>query len=506
MSGRIPRTIRCRSLPVAGPSHKEIAAIATDVDAAVATAQTEQPVSLRDWDLGQGKLQQLVAYGRKVYGLRSALGGVCDGRRQPSAEAPQIAAAIFFTGLLRIRSLNALEPKLKEKTFLSLVGAGTDGKALCSADTVSRALKVMDLDSLRSLTRHIVAKAERNKVFREGWHGALRFVAIDGWEPISSFDRHCAGCLTRRVKVKRDGEDAYVEQYYHRYVVAMLIDKRFDIVLDIEPLLPHDLRPEPTEDQEHEGELTAAKRLLARVKETFGWLDVVVGDALYANGPFLTLVDSLKMGAVIIAKKETDEPLKEALNIWGSSPPQEVFEDAETKERIELWDCPDLETLDTYKGSIRVVRGRVTSTEGESESDKKKPNEKTKRSTAGTDEPKKPKKPSTWCMLVIGQAAKLSSRKVLAVARARWHIENTGFHQWTTRWYFEHVFVHDQHGMQALYWLFFAAFNLLTLFLYQQLRCYGRDRGRDVTRTISRLIDEMNDDLARLVHSPWNTS
>jgi len=73
-------------------------------------------------------------------------------------------------------------------------------------------------------------------------------------------------------------------------------------------------------------------------------------------------------------------------------------------------------------------------------------------------------------------------------------------------WYFEHVFVHDGHGSQALYWLFFAAFNLLTLFLYRQVRSYGRDRGKDVTRTISRLVDEVLDDLARLEHSPWDTS
>jgi len=52
--------------------------------------------------------------------------------------------------------------------------------------------------------------------------------------------------------------------------------------------------------------------------------------------------------------------------------------------------------------------------------------------------------------------------------------------------------------------LFFAAYNLLTLYLYRQLRSYGRDRGKDVTRTISRLIDEMNDDLARLNSSPWD--
>jgi len=85
-----------------------------------------------------------------------------------------------------------------------------------------------------------------------------------------------------------------------------------------------------------------------------------------------------------------------------------------------------------------------------------------------------------------------------AVARVRWHIENTGFHQWTTRWHFGHVFTHNANAIRALFWLFFGAFNLLTLFLYCQLRRYGRDRGRNVNRTISRLGHEMLDELARL--------
>ncbi len=109
-------------------------------------------------------------------------------------------------------------------------------------------------------------------------------------------------------------------------------------------------------------------------------------------------------------------------------------------------------------------------------------------------------------MLVTGKATRLAPEKVLKVARSRWHIENTGFHQWTTRWRFGHVFVHDAHGMRALYWLFFAAFNLLTLFLYCQVRSYGRDRGKNVTRTISRLVDEMQDDLVLLDRLGWDTS
>jgi len=128
--------------------------------------------------LGQGLLRQLVTYGRKVYGLGSLLGGVEDRRRTPRTGAGLVAMVVFYTGLLRIRSFNALEPRLAEEPFLRLVGAKTPGR-LCSVDTVSRALRVMDLESLRAISVEMLRKAERNKVFREGWHGAFRHIAID---------------------------------------------------------------------------------------------------------------------------------------------------------------------------------------------------------------------------------------------------------------------------------------------------------------------------------------
>jgi len=434
-------------------------------------------------------LRQIVAYGRKVFALGTWLGRVEDARRKPLTAPRLVAAAVFFTGLLRIRSFNALEPRLSEKAFGRLVGTPGDREAVCSVDTLSRALRVMGLDSVRSVSVSVVAKAERNKVLREGWHGALRYFALDGWEPIRSRHRHCRECLVRRVRVKGKGKDsapAEVEEYYHRYVVAMLIDERFDLALDFEPLRPADLRPAVVRGKkkdrlvklnEDEGELTAATRLLKRVRQTFGWLDVVVADALYANGSFLSAVRDLGLGAVIVARKHTDEPLREALRIWGKQPPHKLVET--DHESIALWDCPDLETLSSYEGKIRVVRGEVRW-------------------------PADPKRtPSTWSMLVTGlPARRLAPDKIMAVARARWHIENTGFHQWTTQWRFTHVFLHSGPGILALYWLFFAAFNLLSLFLYCQLKSYGRD-ATDVTRTISRLIDEMLDELPRLA---WDTS
>jgi hypothetical protein len=439
-------------------------------------------------------LRQLVAYGRKVFDLRRRLAAVMDTRRAPQTSAALVAAAVFYTGLLRIRSFNALEPRLREKPFLRLVGAAPERQCLCSVDTLGRALSQMNLDSVRAALVEMVHKAERNKVFREGWHGALRYVAIDGWEPFSSRHRHCRECLVRLVGVKdKDGKTIKpVPVYYHRYAVALLIDERFDLVIDFEPVLPKDLRPLVVKGKGptarlvkaclDEGELTAATRLIKRVKQTFGWIDVVVGDALYANGPFLTTLDSLGLAGVIIARKENEEPLREALHLWMDQAPHKIVEDDKAHERIALWDCRDLETLSTYQGKIRCVRGCVTRL--------KRP-----------DDP-----PSTWCMLVTGKATRLAPEKVLAVARARWHIENTGFHQWTTCWRLGHVFRHHPDALRSLFWLFFAAYDLLTLFQYLQLRSYGRDCGKNVTRTISRLIDQMLDELAGWQHLAWNTS
>lgn len=448
------------------------------------------PQGADPWPLGNGRLKQCVRYADKTFGLRRRLAQVSDTRRKPTTLGCVVAMVIFYLGLLRIRSFNALEPKLRESPFLHLLGMPT-GRALCSADTLARALRVADLDSVRNVSVGIVRKAERNKVFRAGWHAALRYVAIDGWEPICSYKRHCSECLVRRIRMdsknKLTGEvdSVCVEQYYHRYVVAMLIDPLFDLVLDIEPLLSKDLRPprvpkagkfkgQPLQWNEDEGELTVATRLIQRVKQTYRWLDVVVADALYANGPFLTTLAQHGLGGVIVARKDRDEPLRGALRLWGDQAAQDSFDDPQRHEHVELWDAPGIETLSSYAGPIRVLRGRVTNL-------------------------KTPKvAPKTWCLLVVGQATRLTARKALDVARGRWHIENTAFHQWTTRWKFDHVFVHHATGIRALYWLFFAAYNILTLFLYRQLGSYGRARGKDVTRTISRLVDEMLDDLARL--------
>lgn len=453
--------------------------MAAGVEAHGVLVPAEQPL------LGRGRLRQLLAYAKKVFGLDALLEGVGDRRRQPQVATSLVVRIVFLLGLLRIRSFNALEPQLGKAWMQRALGRqAPSDKKICSADTLTYSLSRMDVASTRSTVVQVVKKAERNKVFREGWHGALRVVALDGWEPVSSFKRHCSACLTRQVKIKRNGIEETVTQYYHAFVLAMLVDNRLDMVVDMEPIRSADVRADAGEKdiKGHEGELTAGKRLVTRLRSTYGgWIDALVVDALYGNGPFLNAARQSGFGVISVLKKTGDEPLREAIQLWGNQPAEQVIDDAHNHEHIELWDCPGLETLSSYQGPIRVIRGVV---------------HKLREDTV-----------HNWCLGVTGCATRLSAKQLLAIGRGRWHIENTGFHQFTQCWRFAHVFTHGPEALPALFFIFMLAFNLLQLFLYRQLCSYGRDRGNDVTRTISSLIDEMKGDLERL-EAPiaWDTS
>jgi hypothetical protein len=153
------------------------------------------------------------------------LASLSDGRRAPEIPTFDVVNSLFHTALLRIPSLNALEGDLKESDFQKLIGRPPrpEVKAF-RADVVANVLDKLHLDGVRGALQQVVDKAERNKAFREGSYGGLRCVALDGWEPFASYERHCPQCLVRHVKVNRaGGEVEERKQYFHRYVVALLL-------------------------------------------------------------------------------------------------------------------------------------------------------------------------------------------------------------------------------------------------------------------------------------------
>jgi hypothetical protein len=439
--------------------------------------------ALPEWIEGsRGKLHQFEKYTCNVFGLPDLLGSLVDTRRRPKIPTFDVVNSLFHSAVLRIPSINALEGDLKKEDFQKLIGRQpTPEVKAFSADVLANVLDKLKLDPLRNAVEDVVHQAERNKAFRDGY-GPLRCVAVDGWEPFASYKRHCPNCLVRRVKVKRaDGEIEEVEQYYHSYVVAMLLGPVIDVVLGIEEVRSEEaLRDIDPEHEGHEGELTAGRRLIDSLHETYGgFIDTFVCDALYACGPVMTQLTHYGYGGFLVLKKERNEPFKEALKLWEIEGPCENYEDRERKEQIEFWDVDDIETLETYSGKVRAVRAMVTKANQE--------------------------EPTRWCFAIIGQRARQVSRQLgLRIIRGRWHIENTGFHQWVCYWNLSHVYHHGQNALSAVLLLWTLAFNLLQLFIYRRL---GRTRRpKDPNDTIRHLVEVMLREVATLpAPIPWAT-
>lgn len=423
-----------------------------------------------------GKLPQFLKYIWKVYGLPKRLLAVHDTRKRPRIPTVDVARSVFFTAVFRLPSVNALEGHLKRPPFQRLIGRrACAGQKSFSADTVARVLDSLELSDLRTVLHDVLGKAERNKVFREGSYGARRVVALDGWESFSSYKRRCEHCLVRVIRK----EEKTVEQYYHRFVVALLLGPDTEVVVDVEPLRTADLRRRAGEVTEaHDGEQTAALRLVDRLHAQFGrFIDLFVLDALYPNGPVMTRLTKCGYGAIITLKKETDEPLKEALALMQGQAASKVWDDPGNGEHVEAWDVDDLETLDTFRGKVRVIRAVVSSPRTE--------------------------QPHTWCAAVVGERTRqLAPRTVHQIHRARWHLENTAFNQWTQHWHLNHAYRHTPGGVMAVLLVWCLAFNLMQLFVYKRLR---RPRQpKDPCSTIRDLVTEMLEGLLRLkAPLPW---
>jgi hypothetical protein len=459
-------------------SHRRYKRCCRDRDERAARAEHE--AELPPWIIdSRRKLNQFLKYVTNVYSLPRLLGSFTDSRRDPEIPNFDVVKSLFFSALLRRPSINATEGDLKQADFQRMLGYKPEpGVKAFSADVISNVLDKIDLGGLRNGIEDTIWRAERNKVFREGSYGALRCVAIDGWEPFCSYDRHCPHCLTRKKSVKSPttGEEETRTQYYHRYVVAMLIGPVLDVVLDIEPVLNAEARRDLGEDAHHEGELTAAHRLIDRLHDTYAtFIDALVLDALYANGPVMTKLDKYGYGGFIVLKKSNNEPLKEALSLWKDKGPCQVIDDEEKHERVEFWDVGDIDTLDTYKGKVRVIRAVITKKDGSRK---------------------------TWCIALVGRAIKTSRRTALKIIRSRWHIENTGFCQWVKYWNLGRVYRHTPNAIQAILLLWMLVFNLLQLFVYRRLK--RSRKPKDPCDTIIAIVAEMFRDIGAIPERiPW---
>jgi hypothetical protein len=436
------------------------------------------------------RLHQFEKYAIGVFQVPQALKTLCDARRDPSIPTFEVVNSLLHAAVLRVPSLNELEDMLRERCFRNLLGYHSaaksvrTAKAAFSADTMTDVLDSIDIGGLEAIMVDLVKQAERNKAFRDDTFGTFITVAIDGWEPFCSYKRHCEGCLSRRVKRKVIDEDTGAEveevatQYYHCFVVAFLLAPTLDLTLAIEPVRPHDLREDlDGKEARHEGELTAALRLMDRLHEQYGsFIDAFALDGLYPCGPVFEKIAKYGYGAFVVAKDVRKDPYRFAEEIWRhKSVADAVHTDPVTGENVEFSELENVDALKSFNGSVDMLKAVVTRKNG---------------------------KKSTWVMALAGKAKKAGRLVALRTMRARWHIENTAFHQWVTKWNFDHCYRHTPNAVTAVMHIWAIAFNLMQLFFYRRLK--KPRTGRKVTDTIQVMIKKLYMDLGSLTAPvPW---
>jgi hypothetical protein len=295
------------------------------------------------------------------------------------------------------------------------------------ADTMGNVASIIDVEDIRIMMKSIYRRLKRNNALKSGFHENFTFLVIDGHESSSSYLRSCDDCLEREITTAHGSRT----QYYHRYVMAMLITaKGICVPLDVEM------------QKKGEDEVACATRLVLRCYRSYPRaFDVVMADGLYARAPFFKTVLSIGKHVVAVLKDERRDLIKEArLRCEGIEPVQFV---RENKVCVQAWDLENCHNWTQVEMPVRVLR--TLETEIVCRQETKEIHEKI----------------SEWLWVTTIPKQILTTAKCTEVAHHRWDIENKGFNELCTYWHLNHVYKHDANAI-----LFFTLVTLLSYTLF----------------------------------------
>jgi hypothetical protein len=345
----------------------------------------------------------------------------------------------------RFGSLNSLEKTKGKKNWAKIL----DGGELPSADTLGRVALEIDPEALRTVLVDFYRDLRKKKILPK-LGGDLVALVFDGHESMTSYLRTCPGCLAREVET-REGPRV---QYYHRFVFVSLVGKGFHIFLDVEPIRPG------------EGEVVAARRLYDRVHPLYSRAyDIVLGDALYPEGPFFQDAIDRKKDVLAVLKREDLNLFEDAEALFEGMEPL-VFR---RKGRLcRAWDLPGFTSFSTVNSPLRVVKSVETYS--------------VKRQRTGEFEEKE----TRWMWATTISSERAGTEEVVEVGHSRWDIENRGFNEGVKDYGLDHVYRHKPNAMVVVMLLAMLAMNLFVTFYRRNLRPELRDRYSrlDVSRMV----------------------
>jgi hypothetical protein len=357
---------------------------------------------------------------KNVYNIESGLNKLTDGRINPIYDTAQVVTLVLFGFILRIKSFNELNLMIKNNEFNKLFSSGT---RLPLIDTIRDTLKVIDIKSLKEINKSIIKKAVENKVFENGTIDGLTVVAIDGTKFFGSNKKSCPECLKNKAHC------------FHSGAVMSIVGDGPKLVIDFK-----NYKPGQDSASKDEGEQNVAKRLLTNVVSVHKKLiDVVVYDALACNSVWLNHCIEHGVGAIVRAKNNNNNSIREVKKRVNKSEAVEVWTDEKGFEKIEVYESEF--TMDKVSGPLHFVRYAM-----------KYPNKKRSQ------------------IMIVTTCMNMQLKTLFRIIRARWDIENSIFNNLKKECGLEHCFVHGGKAVEAVLYLIFIASNIMQLFLFRRLR------------------------------------
>ncbi len=396
-------------------------------------------------------------YVDKVFHFGQQLQTLSDTRLRPQIPAAAVFASawgLFATGR---GSLNRFDKEARLPSRLRAIV----GPRIPSGDTIGRVFTQLDSGPVRRMLSSINRQVRRNKAL--GPSGTLMVAAVDGHEFFSSRKRCCPDCQTRTIEVNGQA----VTEYYHRGVICHLTGHPLALPLDLELQRPG------------EGEETAAKRLLERVFVEYSrFFDVITGDALYLNAPFINFCVDHHKDVIVVVKGDRRLLFQDAEQLFSQRVPSEWSEGRRT---VRYWDNEGFTSCDGVKAPLRVLH-----------------TEETVRRHAQIDGREKIQT-SSWYWATTLSKNRFSTRALWQAGHGRWDIENDCFNTLSTYWALDHCFRHQANAM--------VNFILACFIAYVLLQCFWRGNLKPSCRkTIGSLIglfDELYRALGSRCRAPW---
>src|SRR6202050_2853395 len=388
---------------------------------------------------------RLEAYLDKVFGFSTLVSALPEGRQSPQHPWKKVFDAVFLGAAMQIPSLLQIEAECCEGVLAKRIGPISD-------DTIGYALERQSPEPVFALSCEIARRLKRNGVLRSDWSRGLVVAAVDGIEICSSFVRCCDACMEREIQHKVNGEMRTDIQYYHRIVVVAVVSTAFPIPLGLRF------------QKNGEGDVACALALLQDLDRQFGrrFLDVLVGDALFLQAPFVKEVENLGLIWAFTLKENQPELLREAERFTQAST---AGVHTEPDREIRYWHLPEVDwpVADRLVRVVKTVRienrNRVTVSEEDGH--------RIKRKTAAPQESPNFYAPN----FELGSVSPLFIHQF---SRSRWRIDTEVFQTITTDCHLKHPAVHQTTALVVLTMIRFLAYTLSLVFSHRQVCSHAR--------------------------------